>query len=157
MPPSTDFHLGHIVIVLRRSPASVTSSSLSTRRRADETLPRPQLDLEFEGRHRAERVQIAEVPCVRYLIGWIAKMFNYINRVTSCFRFRSTRVCGHTLPARCYASPRWILRVRRQNFEILRSPTVASEPGLCVDVICMSRAQRVVGDNSQNAYQHVIL
>ena len=42
-------------------------------------------------------------------------------------------------------------------FEILRSPTVASEPGLCVDVICTSRTQRVVGDNSHTAYQHVIL
>ena len=42
-------------------------------------------------------------------------------------------------------------------FEILRSPIVASEPGLCVDVICMSRAHRVVGDNSHTAYQHVIL
>ena len=80
--PSTDFHLGHIVVVLRRSPASVTSSSPSSRRCADETLPRPQLDQEFEGRHRAEREQIAEVPCVRYLIGWIAKTFDYINRVT---------------------------------------------------------------------------
>ena len=38
-------------------------------------------------------------------------------------------------------------------FEILRSPTVASEPGLCVDVICTSRTQRVVGDNSHTAYQ----
>ena len=37
-------------------------------------------------------------------------------------------------------------------FEILRSPTVASEPGLCVDVICTSRTQRVVGDNSHTAY-----
>ena len=36
--------------------------------------------------------------------------------------------------------------------EILRSPTVASEPGLCVDVICTSRTQRVVGDNSHTAY-----
>jgi hypothetical protein len=105
-PPSTVTHLGHIVVVLRRSPASVTSSSPSPRRRADETLPRPQLDLEFEGRHRAVRVQIAEVPCVRYLIGWIAKMFDYINRVTKRFRFWSTRVRGHTLPARCYASHR---------------------------------------------------
>ena len=33
-------------------------------------------------------------------------------------------------------------------FEILRSPTVTSEPGLCVDVICASRTQRVLGDNS---------
>ena len=42
-------------------------------------------------------------------------------------------------------------------FVILRPPTVASEPGLCVDVICTSRTQRVVGDNSHTAYQHVIL
>ena len=38
--PSTDFHLGHIVVVLRRSPASATSSSPSSRRRAEGTLPR---------------------------------------------------------------------------------------------------------------------
>ena len=42
------------------------------------------------------------------------------------------------------------------NFlKLLRLPTVASEPGLCVDVICTSRTQRVVGDNSHTAYQHV--
>ena len=29
-----------------------------------------------------DQVQIAEVPCVRYLISWIAKTFDYINRVT---------------------------------------------------------------------------
>ena len=39
------------------------------------------LDQEFEGRHRAERVLNSEVPYVRYLIGWIAKTFDYINRV----------------------------------------------------------------------------
>ena len=38
-------------------------------------------------------------------------------------------------------------------FEILRSPIVASEPGLCVDVTCTSRTQRVVGDNSHTTYQ----
>ena len=43
--------------------------------------PDTQLDLEFVGRHRAERVQIVEVTCVRYLIGWIMKTFDYINRV----------------------------------------------------------------------------
>ena len=106
VPPSTILHLGHIVVVLRRSPALVTSSSPSQCRRADKTLPRPQLDLEFVGRHRAERVQIAEVLCIRYLIGWIAKTFEYINRITKRFHFWSTRVRGHTLPARYYASPR---------------------------------------------------
>ena len=40
-----------------------------------------QLDLEFVGCHRAKRVQIVEVPCVWYLIGWIMKTFDYINHV----------------------------------------------------------------------------
>ena len=79
--PSIDFQLGYIVVVLRRSPASVTSSPPSTRRRADETLPRPQLDLEFVGRHRAERVHIAEVSYLRCWIGQIVKTYDYINRV----------------------------------------------------------------------------
>ena len=33
------------------------------------------------GRHRAERVLNLEVPYVRYLIGWIVKTYDYINRV----------------------------------------------------------------------------
>ena len=42
--------------------------------------------------------------------------------------------------------------------KLLRSPTVASEPGLCVDVICTSRTQRIVGDNSNTSYhQHLTL
>src|SRR3989337_928385 len=41
----------------------------------------PLLDQEFEGRHQAERVLNSEVPYVRYLIGWIVKTFDYINRV----------------------------------------------------------------------------
>ena len=66
VPPSTIIHLGHIVAVLRRSPATVASSTLSPRHHADETLPRALLDCEFAGRHRAERVLNAEVPYVRY-------------------------------------------------------------------------------------------
>ena len=65
--PSTVTHLDHTIVVLRQSPASETSSSLSPRHRADKTLPQPQLDQEFKGRHRAECVQIAEVSCVRSL------------------------------------------------------------------------------------------
>ena len=55
MPPSTII-LDNIVAVLRRSPVSVTTSSQSPRRRADETLPQSSAGSEFEGRHRAERV-----------------------------------------------------------------------------------------------------
>ena len=39
------------------------------------------LDCEFMGRHRAERVQIAEVPYVRYLDRSIVKTYDSINRV----------------------------------------------------------------------------
>ena len=49
------------------------------------------------------------------------KTFDYINRVTKRFRFRSMRVRGHTLPARCYAIT-MILRVRRKFFEITTFP-----------------------------------
>ena len=57
-------------------------------------------------RHRAERVQNSEVSYVRYLIGRNEKKFDYINRVVNPFRFRFMRVRRHTLPSRCYASPR---------------------------------------------------
>ena len=159
MPPSTVTHLGHIIVVLRRSPAPVTSSSPSPRRRADETLPRSQLDQEFEGRYRAERVQITEVPCVRYLIVSFGSQRRSTTSTAllnaSAFDLRgyvdtlSPLVAMHLLYRSCVIIGKF--------FEILRSPTVASEPDLCVDVICTSRTQRVVGDNSHTAYQHVIL
>ena len=62
----------------------------------------------------------------------------------------------NTLPARCYASP-WSCVCVGIFLKLPHSPTVASEPGLCIDVICTSRIQRVVGDSSHIAYQHVIL
>ena len=66
MPPSTVTHLGHIIVVLRRSPAPVTSLSLFRHRRAGGTLPRPQVDQEIEGCHRDERVLNVEVPNIPY-------------------------------------------------------------------------------------------
>ena len=39
---------------------------------------------------------------------------------------------------------------------MLRPPIVVSEPGLCVEVICTSRSQRVVGDNSHTAYHQCL-
>ena len=38
------------------------------------------------GRHLVERVLNAEVSYVRYLIGWIVKEYEYINRVDKRFR-----------------------------------------------------------------------
>ena len=82
------------------------------------------LDQESKGRHRAERVQNSEVPYVRYLIGRIVKMYDYINRVVL------------TLPHSVYEGT-WthsplsllcitmILCVRRIFFlKLLRSPTL---------------------------------
>ena len=40
-----------------------------------------------------------------------------------------------------------------KKIQILHSPTVASDPGLFIDVICTIRTQRVVGDNSHTAYE----
>ena len=82
----------------------------------------------------------SEVPCVRYLIGRIVKTYDYINHVVL------------TLPLSVYEGT-WthsplsllcitmILRVDRKFLKLLHSPTLASEPGLCVDVICTSRTQ----------------
>ena len=73
-------------------------------------------------------MQNSEVPCVRYLIGRIVKTYDYINRVVL------------TLPLSVYEGT-WthsplsllcitmILRVRSKFLKLLRSPTVASEPG----------------------------
>ena len=78
MPPSTVTHLGHIVVVLRQSPAPVTSSSASPHHHADGPLPRPQLDQELEGRRRAERVLNTAFDT---WISWIVKTYDYIDRV----------------------------------------------------------------------------
>ena len=59
-------HLDHIVAVLRRSHASVATSSPSPCRRADGTLPQISAGSKFEGRHRAERVLNSEVSYIRY-------------------------------------------------------------------------------------------
>ena len=115
-------YLDHTIVVLRRSPAPVASSSPSPRRRADGTHPRPQLDQEHKGRHQAKRVLNTEVSCIRYLIGWIVNKFDYINRVIE------------TLPLLVYEGT-WthsplsllyiimILRVHRIFLKLLRSPT----------------------------------
>ena len=119
--PSTIFHLGNIVAVLRQSPASVASSTPSSCRHADKTLPQHSAGSEFEGCHRVERVLNSEVPCVWYLIGRIMKTYDYINHVVL------------TLPLLVYEgtwthSPHsllcitMILCVRRKFFEITTFP-----------------------------------
>ena len=67
MPPATIFHLDHIVVVLRRSPTTVEHQDRHHAVVLTELIPDTLLDQEYRGRHRAERVQIVEVSCVRYL------------------------------------------------------------------------------------------
>ena len=83
MPPST-IVLDNIVVVLRRSPATVEHQDRHHAVVLTELIYYLSvlLDQEGGGRHRAERVLNAEVLCVRYLIGWITKKFDYINRVS---------------------------------------------------------------------------
>ena len=119
--PSIVYASGHIHVVLRRSPARITSPSPSPRRHADGTLPRHFAGSRVEGRHRVERVQNSEVPYIRCLIGRNEKKFDYINRVFKRFRFRSMRVRGQTLPLSLLCIT-MILRVRRKFFEITTFP-----------------------------------
>ena len=83
----------------------------------------PLLDQEFEGRHQAERVLNTEVSYVRYLIGWIAKMFDYINRIKltlpllvyeGTWTHSPPLVAMHLLDRSCMIVGKF--------FEILRSP-----------------------------------
>ena len=93
------------------------------------------LDQKFKGHHQAERVLNLEVSYARYLIGWIAKTFDYINRVNltlllSVYEGMWTHspplVAMHLLDRSC-------VRVEKFWNCMLRSLKVASEPGLCVD------------------------
>ena len=64
--PSTIVHLDNIVVALRRSPASVEHHHRHHAVMLTELSLEALLDREFVGLHRAERVQITEVPYDRY-------------------------------------------------------------------------------------------
>ena len=121
--PSTVTHLDHIVVVLRRSPAPVASSSPSSRRRADETLRRRFAGSKLTGHHRAERVLNSEVPCVRYMDR--SDRENVRLHLPRCHNASAYGLRGYmdnTLPSRFYASPKWILRVHLNFFKITVFP-----------------------------------
>ena len=78
-------------------------------------------------------------------------MYDYIK--PHCHNASTYGLWGYvdnTLPSCCYASP-WSCVCIGIFLKLLRSPTVASEPGLCVEVICMSRTQRSCG----HGYIHI--
>ena len=122
MPPSTIVHLDNTVAVLRRSLATVGSSTSSPRRRADETLPRALLDREFAGRHRAKRLLNAEVPYVRCLDRSDREDVRlHQPRCHNAYAYGLRGYMDNTLPSRCYVIT-MILRVRRKFFEITTFP-----------------------------------
>src|SRR5215216_2605180 len=79
-------------------------------------------------------------------IGRIVKTYDYINRVNKTLPlsvYEGTWTDSSRLVA-MYLLDRSCVIVG--NFlKLLRSPIVASEPGLCVDVMCTSRTQRSCG------------
>ena len=104
MPPSTIL-LDNIVVVLRRSPATVEHQDRHHAVVLTELSLKARLDQEFEGRHRAEHVQNLEVPYVRCLIGRNEKKFDYINRIVK-LQLSVYEGMWTLSPSRCYASPR---------------------------------------------------
>ena len=66
VPPSTILHLDNTVAELRRSPALVEHNHHHHAVVLTELSLEDLLDHELVGRHRAERVQIAEVSYIRY-------------------------------------------------------------------------------------------
>ena len=158
MPPSIIIHLGHIVAVLRRSPASVASSSPSSRHRADEALPRHSAGSRVRGTSPS-RTCADHGGAVLSVLDQLDRedvRLHQLRHLTlpltvneGTWTTLSPLIAMHLLDRSCMIVGIFL--------KLLRSPTVASEPDLCVDVICTSRTQRVVGDNSHTAYQHVIL
>ena len=91
-------------------------------------------------------MQIAEYRTFGARIGWIVKTYDYINYVVIMLPLTVYKgtwitlfplIAIHHLAGSCVCVG-IILK-------LLHSPTVASEPGLCVDVICTSRTQRSCG------------
>ena len=106
MPPSTILHLDNIVAVLRRSPASVTSSSPSSHHRADETLPRSSTGswvcVTSSG------WTCAELGCaVRSVLDQSNREDVRLHqpRCANTSAFGLWGYVDNTLPSRCYASP----------------------------------------------------
>src|SRR3954462_5516446 len=130
MPPSTIFHLGHIVAVLRRSPASVTHQDRHHAVVLTKLFPES-----FAGSEPGERHRVVRVSRTRRRrsngagIGQIARRtYDYFLYVVSTLPLRSTRVRRQHSPLSLLCIT-MILRVRRVFFlKLLRSPTVASEP-----------------------------
>ena len=80
----------------------------------------------------------------------------YQPRCVNASAFGLRGYVDNTLPSRCYASP-WSCVCVGNFLKLLRSQTVASEPGFMRWYYARVEHKWVVGDISHTAYQHVIL
>ena len=121
MPPSTIFHLDHIVAVLRRSPASVEHhhrhhavmlTELSLKARLDRS-SRDLIELNVCRTRRCRTFGTG--------IGQIGKTYDYFLYIASTLPLRSTRVRRQHSPLSLLCIT-MILRVRRKFFEITTFP-----------------------------------
>ena len=122
MPPSTIFHLGHIVAVLRRSPATVEHQDRHHAVVLTELLPEALLD--------RSPGSVIELNVCQELGGAGVTVLESVGpgrrTTTSCmlcqrFRFGLRGYIDNTLPSHCYIIT-MILRVRRNFFEITTFP-----------------------------------
>ena len=106
MPPSTILHLGHIVAVLRRSPAMVEHQDRHHAVVLTELLPEALLD--------RSPGSVIELNVCQELGGAGVTVLGSVGsgrRTTTSstlrqrFRFSLQGYVDHTLPSRCYASP----------------------------------------------------
>ena len=129
MPPSTIFHLGSIVAVLRRSPALVVHQDRHHAVVLTELIPGGFAGSEHRGRHRA--VRVSRTRRRRSKGAWIGRIGRrtYTTSSALCQRFRSrfawVRRQHSPLSLLCITM---ILRVRRNFFEITTFLNRAKRP-----------------------------
>src|SRR3954468_1046371 len=136
VPPSTIFHLGHIVAVLRRSPASVVHQDRHHAVVLMKLFAESFAGSEPGERHRA--VRVSRTRRRRSNGAWIGRIgrrtYDYFLCVVSTLPLRSKRVRRQHSPLSLLCIT-MILRVRRNFFEI------TTFPNNCLELLIVEKKQ----------------